>query len=134
MINYPVLFVKIWRMKKMYKREILALEINFKWLNKVNVFLISKDYSMKFSRKNSKKYLIQPLDPKQSSSYQRILWATCIVFIIFLCVGIGLVIYYHGLQSGPTLGSANTKISSLIPMTQVGNQATISKTHSELWF
>ena len=74
---------------------------------------------MKFVRKSSKKYLIQLPETKRTTSRRKfILWATCIAFIIFFCFGIGLVIYYHGLQSSITdaeTNSSSTTSSSKIP-------------------
>ena len=64
---------------------------------------------MKFVRKNSEKYLIQLPETKRTSTRRKfILWATCIAFIIIFCFGIGLVIYYHGLQSSKTDADTNS--------------------------
>ena len=75
--------------------------------------------NMKFVRKSSKKYSIQLPETKRTTSRRKfILWATCIALIIFFCFGIGLVIYYHGLQSSITdaeTNSSSTTSSSKIP-------------------
>ena len=74
---------------------------------------------MKFARKSANKYLIQLPETKRTSTRRKfILWATCIAFIIFFCFGIGLVIYYYGLQSSITdadTNSSSTTLSSKIP-------------------
>ena len=46
------------------------------------------------------------------------MWAICIAFIIFFCFGIGLVIYYYGLQSAitdaDTISSSTTSTSKIL--------------------
>ena len=108
----------------------------FTTLRITNLIFRASDFNMKFIRKNSKKYLIQVPDTKQSTSYQRILWATCIAFIIFFCFGIGLVIYYHGLQSSITdaeTNSSSTTSSSKIPDCNLKERKYVRKPAENDW-